>query len=129
MLECGERLPIIASLADGLGKAPFRVGEKCYDQITYPGYEHLIGEVVVQYMEPEQRFSYTWCPCAKDTTDDTPKIPTFVEFKLQKTVNGALLTVTESGFTKLPSDRCYEAYRINEQGWAEQIKNIQCYVG
>jgi hypothetical protein len=39
-----------------------------------------------------------------------------------------LLTVTESGFDKIPSDRRAEAFQRNEGGWAQQMKNIQAYV-
>jgi hypothetical protein len=34
----------------------------------------------------------------------------------------------ESGFDKRPIARRAEAFRMNEGGWAEQIKNIERYV-
>jgi hypothetical protein len=36
--------------------------------------------------------------------------------------------VTESGFDKIPSDRRLEAFRMNENGWEQQLKNIESYV-
>jgi len=39
-----------------------------------------------------------------------------------------LLTVTESGFSKIPADRRLEAFRMNDDGWAEQMKNIERHV-
>jgi hypothetical protein len=39
-----------------------------------------------------------------------------------------LLTVTESSFQKLPPKRRAEAFRMNEGGWAEQLKNIARHV-
>jgi hypothetical protein len=39
-----------------------------------------------------------------------------------------LLTVTESGFDKIPSARRAEAFRRNDGGWAQQMKNIEAYV-
>jgi hypothetical protein len=60
--------------------------------------------------------------------DFTKEEPTLVEFRLQPIAGGTLLTVTESGFDKIPSDRRAEAFRRNDGGWAQQMKNIQAYV-
>jgi uncharacterized protein YndB with AHSA1/START domain len=108
---------------------PFVPGQVSRGQITYPGYEHVKFEVVVQRMDPERFFSYTWHPYAVDSKIDYSKEePTLVEFKLEKTSGGTLLTVTESGFDKIPSNRRSEAFRMNEGGWSEQLKNIENYV-
>ena len=80
-------------------------------------------------MEPERLFSFTWHPAAIDPKMDYSKEPpTLVEFRLEKIPTGTKLVVIESGFEKLPSDRHLEAFRMNEDGWAEQIKNIESYV-
>jgi uncharacterized protein YndB with AHSA1/START domain len=108
---------------------PFVLGQISRGQITYPGYEHLQWEVVVQKMEPERIFSFTWHPYAVDPKIDYSKEPsTIVEFRLEKTTDGTLLLVTESGFDKIPSDRRLEAFRMNDGGWTEQLKNIESYV-
>ena len=98
---------------------PFVPGQVSTGQMTYPGYEHVKWEAVVQKMEPEKLFSFSWPhPKSNDKEDYTgdyssePK--TLVEFRLEKTANGTLLTVTESGFDKLPSDRRIENFRRNE---------------
>jgi hypothetical protein len=39
-----------------------------------------------------------------------------------------LLVVTESGFDKIPSGRRAEAFRMNDGGWAAQMKNIEKHV-
>ena len=49
---------------------PFVPGEVSRGQITYPGYEHLKWEAVVQKMEPERLFSFTWHPYAVDPDTD-----------------------------------------------------------
>jgi uncharacterized protein YndB with AHSA1/START domain len=114
-------------------EGPFRVGQVARGQITYPGYEHVKWEAHVEKMEPERLFSFTW-PHAKslekaDYSPDYSKEPTtLVEFRLEKTPKGTLLVVTEAGFDKLPSDRREKAYRGNEGGWTEQMKNIEDYV-
>ena len=108
---------------------PFVPGQIARGQITYPGYEHITFEAVVQKMEPERLFAYTWHPYAVDPkVDYSNEEPTLVEFKLEKTATGTLLTVTESGFEKIPSHRRSEAFRMNEGGWSEQLKNIESHV-
>ena len=108
---------------------PFVPGQVSRGQIAYPGKEHLRWEAVVQKMEPERLFSFTWHPFAIDPNEDYSKEPpTLVEFTLEKTPTGTLLRVVESGFDKLPSKRRLEAFPRNEGGWAQQIKNIAAHV-
>jgi uncharacterized protein YndB with AHSA1/START domain len=108
---------------------PFVPGQISRGQITYPGYEHVKWEAVVQKMEPETLFSFTWHPYSVDPKIDYSKeTPTLVEFKLQKTTSGTLLLLTESGFENVPSDRRPVAFRMNDGGWTEQMKNIESYV-
>jgi uncharacterized protein YndB with AHSA1/START domain len=108
---------------------PFVPGEVSRGNVTYPGYEHLKWEAVVKAMEPERLFSFTWHPAAVDPKMDYSKEPqTLVEFRLEKTADGTQLTVTESGFDKIPAGRRPEAFRMNEGGWAEQMKNIERYL-
>jgi len=109
---------------------PFVAGQVSRGHITHPGYEHLKWEAVVQKMDAERLFSFTWHPYAVDSKKDySQEPPTLVEFRLEKTANGTLLTVTESGFDKIPMDRRAEAYRMNEGGWTAQMKNVENYVG
>src|SRR5579863_9966320 len=114
-------------------EGPFVAGQVSRGHITYPGYEHIKWEAVVQAMEPERLFSFTW-PHVKSLdkadyqADYTGEPTTLVEFRLEKTANGTLLVVTESGFDKLPIDRRLEAFRRNDGGWTEQLKNIENYV-
>jgi uncharacterized protein YndB with AHSA1/START domain len=108
---------------------PFVPGQKSRGQITYPGYEHLKWEIVVQKMELERLFSFTWHPYAIDPKIDySEETPTVVEFRLEKSAKGTLLILTESGFDKIPSGRRLEALRMNDGGWTEQMKNIERHV-
>ena len=112
---------------------PFVAGQVSRGQMTYPGYEHVKWEAVVQKMEPERLFSFTW-PHPKSLekahySPDSSKDPTtLVEFRLEKTASGTLLVLTECGFNNLPGDLRLEAFRRNEGGWTEQMKNIERYV-
>lgn len=108
---------------------PFKPGEAARGHITHPGYEHLAFEANVKKMEPEHLFSFTWHPYAIDPKIDySQETPTLVEFRLEATKDGTSLRVTESGFDKIPADRRLEAFRMNEGGWAAQLKNIEKYV-
>jgi uncharacterized protein YndB with AHSA1/START domain len=105
-------------------------GQISRGQITYPGYEHVRWEAIVQKMEPERLFSFTWHPYAVEPGVDYSGEPqTLVEFTLEKTATGTLLRVVESGFSKLPDKRRLEAYRRNEGGWTAQVDNIARHVG
>jgi uncharacterized protein YndB with AHSA1/START domain len=108
---------------------PFVAVKPIGGQITHPGYEHLRMEIVIKAIEPETLFSYTWHPYAVDPkVDYTKEASTLVEFRLQATAGGTLLTVTESGFEKIPSERRAEAFLRNDGGWKQQMKNIEAYV-
>ena len=105
---------------------PFVLGEISTGHITYPGYEHLKWEAAVQKMEPERLFSFTWHPYAVDPDFDYSNEPvTLVEFRLEPKDKGTVLYLTESGFDALPKDRRFEAFRMNEDGWTEQMANIE----
>lgn len=108
---------------------PFVPGQVSRGQVTYPGYEHVKWEAVVQETEPERLFSFTWHPHAVDPKMDYSKeVPTLVEFRLEETKGGTLLTLTESGFDQIPAGRRLEAFRMNDGGWTEQLKNIESHV-
>jgi uncharacterized protein YndB with AHSA1/START domain len=110
-------------------EGPFVAGAVSRGHITWPGYEHLQWEAVVKAMEPERLFSFTWHPYAVDPKKDYSQEPqTLVEFRLEKTKQGTLLTVTESGFDKIPAARRAEAFMRNDGGWTQQMENIKRHV-
>jgi uncharacterized protein YndB with AHSA1/START domain len=110
-------------------ESPFELGKTTRGHITYPGYEHLVWEAVVVGMEAERLFAFTWHPYAVDPqVDYSTETPTRVEFRLEKTASGTRLTLTESGFDKIPAHRFADAMRMNELGWTEQMKNIERHV-
>ena len=53
---------------------------------------------------------------------------TLVEFTLEDAEGGTALTIVESGFDQIPFARRAEAFRMNTEGWAGQIKNLEAYV-
>jgi uncharacterized protein YndB with AHSA1/START domain len=50
--------------------APFVAGQLTSGHATYRGYEHLRMEIIVQTMEPEKYFSFTWHPYAIEPNVD-----------------------------------------------------------
>jgi len=107
----------------------FAVGATIRGHITYPGYEYITMEVVVERMEPERFFSYRWHPYAIDPkVDYSPEPMTLVEFTLEDAPGGTRLTIVESGFDRVPLARRAEAFRMNSDGWSEQMQNIEGYV-
>jgi uncharacterized protein YndB with AHSA1/START domain len=83
----------------------------------------------VERIEPEHYFSFRWIPYGIDADADPDNEPTtLVEFRLEASEGGTLLTVTESGFDRVPAHRRERAFRMNEGGWAAQAENVRKYV-
>ena len=111
-------------------EGPFAVGKTVAGKLTYPGFEHMQWAVDVKKMDADRLFSFTWHPYAIDPAVDYSKeTPTLVEFNLTPSGTGTRLIVTESGFEKLPANRRLEAFRMDEEGWIEQMLNIAKHVG
>jgi uncharacterized protein YndB with AHSA1/START domain len=104
----------------------FVAGEWTQGQITYPGYEHLLWNVLVERVEPERVFSFRWHPYAVEPEVDYSQEPTtLVKFELEDMDDGTLLKVTESGFDHIPQSRRLKAFRMDSRGWDEQMNNIE----
>jgi uncharacterized protein YndB with AHSA1/START domain len=107
----------------------FAEGVTIRGNLTHPGLEHVSLEIRVEHIEPERYFSYRWHPYAIDPTVDYAAEPTtLVEFVLEESQDGTVLTIIESGFDRLPLSRRDEAFRMNDRGWSGQIKNIERHV-
>jgi uncharacterized protein YndB with AHSA1/START domain len=105
----------------------FVPGQRAGGSITYPGYEHLRFEVVVEQMEPERLFSWRWQPGGNSVVD--PAEPTtLVVFELEEVPEGTRLTVTETGFDRIPVSRRAKAYRENDAGWTGQMESLRKYL-
>jgi uncharacterized protein YndB with AHSA1/START domain len=110
-------------------EAPFAEGATIRGRITTPGYEHLTGDWMVERIEPERYFAYRWHPYAVDPNVDYSQEPTtLVEFRLDDADGGTVLTIVESGFDRIPLARRAEAFRMNDGGWTQQVKNIERHV-
>ena len=107
----------------------FAAGQRVKGNITYPGYEHVVFDIVIERMEPEKLLSWRWHPAAIDNSVDYSQEPTtLVVFELKDAEGGTLLSLVESGFDKVPAARRADAFRLNSGGWDGQMENIAKHV-
>jgi uncharacterized protein YndB with AHSA1/START domain len=96
---------------------------------TQEPYRGAKFEIVVDRIEPMRWFSFRWHPFAVERDVDYSKEPmTLVAFQVEEAAGGTTLTITESGFDRLPAARRARAFTMNEQGWAAQAKLVEKYL-
>jgi uncharacterized protein YndB with AHSA1/START domain len=95
---------------------------------TQKEYEGLMWTIRVEKMEEEKLLSFRWVPYVVEDGDYSHEPTTLVEFELEKTDDGVLLTVKESGFDNIPLERRAKAFSENAKGWDLQTKLIEKYV-
>ncbi|HUY38920.1 MAG TPA: SRPBCC family protein [Candidatus Binataceae bacterium] len=92
-------------------------------------YEGTALEISVDRVEPPRLFSFRWHPYAVERGVDYSKEPTtLVVFELEEVSGGTMLTVTESGFDRIPIERRAKAFASNQQGWTAQMQLIEKYL-
>lgn len=92
-------------------------------------HEGMEFEITIEQMEPERLFSFRWHPFAVERGVDYSAEPTtLIVFILEETAEGVLLTVTESGFDRIPRARRAKAFTANEQGWSMVVRLIEEYL-
>jgi uncharacterized protein YndB with AHSA1/START domain len=84
----------------------------------------------VERVEPQSVIAFRWHPFAVDESVDYSKEPTtLIVFELTDAPGGhTQLTITESGFDKIPLARRAEAFRMNDGGWTIQTQLIEKYL-
>ena len=86
-------------------------------------------ECTVERVEPPRTFSFRWHPYAVEPGVDYSQEPTtLVMFELEEAAQGTLLTISESGFDRIPLERRAKAFAANEGGWSHQSKLIEKYL-
>ena len=96
---------------------------------TQKEFEGFAFELLIDRIEPEHHFSFRWHPYAIDKSVDYAHEPTtLVTFELSEASGGILLSVTESGFDKLPPERRAKAFAANDGGWAGQMKLVEKFL-
>ncbi len=105
-------------------KDPFVPGARVRGPVTHPGYQHLTLDITIDQVQPERLFSWKWHP-GGDTHIDPSEPMTTVVFELEDVPEGTRLTVTETGFDRIPPARRGKAFRENEDGWTGQLENLR----
>lgn len=86
-------------------------------------------QIRVQTVQPPHRFAFGWHPFAIDPAYDYSREPmTLVTFDLEELVEATRLTITESGFDRIPIERRAQAWKANDGGWSHQAKLIEKYL-
>lgn len=86
-------------------------------------------EIWIEEVVPNRRLSLRWHPFAVERGVDYSSEPTtLVSFDLEEVNDGVMLTVTESGFDRIPLERRAKAFTANEQGWGMVVTLIEKYV-
>jgi uncharacterized protein YndB with AHSA1/START domain len=89
-------------------------------------YAGLPFDITVDRIEPQRLFSFRWHPYAVEPGVDYSREPmTLIEFTLDETPDGIMLTVTESGFDAIPLERRAKAFAANDGGWTMVVRLIE----
>jgi uncharacterized protein YndB with AHSA1/START domain len=92
-------------------------------------YEGRPAELTVESIEPEKLISFRWHPFAIEPGIDYSSEPTtLIVFALKEQPGGVLLTITESGFDRIPLARRAKAFAANDSGWTTQLALIEKYL-
>jgi len=92
-------------------------------------YRHVTFAWQVERVEPLRALAFRWHPFAIDPAVDYSREPTtLVEFVLDEVPGGTQLTITESGFDRIPLPRRAKAFAANDGGWAKQTELITKYL-
>ena len=86
-------------------------------------------EFWVDQIEPMRKISFRWHPYAVEPGIDYSKEPTtLIVFELEETGAKTSLTITETGFDKIPLERRAKAFAANDGGWTMQTTLISKYL-
>ncbi|MGA8028411.1 MAG: SRPBCC family protein [Bryobacteraceae bacterium] len=80
--------------------------------------------VIIERMEPEHTFSWRWHPGSAEVDEDGS---TLVEFHLEESQDGTLVTVRETGFDRISLARRAKTVEGNERGWEMQMESLKQY--
>ena len=82
--------------------------------------------LTIERLEPPRVFGYTWP--IYGLPDGDPR-RTYVEFTLEPSGSGTMLTMVESGFAQLPDgDGHQKAYSGNTTGWTNELGELVAYL-
>ena len=91
-------------------------------------FEGMTFELYLEGIEPMRSFAFRWHPYPPPPGEEADAPTTLVVFELEDAEGGTLLTVTESGFDRIPIERRAKAFADNEGGWEIQTQLIAKYL-
>lgn len=84
---------------------------------------------LVERVEPMRRIVFRWHPFAVEPGRDYSGEPTTeIVFALAEAPGGTELTITESGFDRIPLERRAAAFAANDGGWSHQLRLVEKYL-
>ena len=119
---------------------PFVAGQKLTGKIVptvadpevakmQEAYRGFPFEFAVGRIEPMRRIELHWHPYAVDKELDYSKEPmTDIVIELREVPGGTELSLTESGFDRIPIARRARAFEMNDGGWTHQMELIAKYL-
>ena len=105
----------------------FQAGARVKLTSTHPGcgYEGMEWFLTVEKVEPPRLFSWRWSP---GQTLGKGEPSTLVEFALEETKSGTLVTITESGFDRISLPHRAKAFEENTGGWEIQANALRDHI-
>jgi uncharacterized protein YndB with AHSA1/START domain len=91
-------------------------------------YDGVAFELLIERIEPMRHFAFRWHPGVPESENLPDEQMTLVEFTLEQKADGVLLTITESGFERIPLARRADAFAGNDGGWTHQLDLIGKYL-
>lgn len=90
---------------------------------------HGRNQVYIVDAKPHEYFAYRWVPGANHFLGDVLSVPnTLVEFRIEEqTGNTCKVTLTESGFSTLPTELMEAALKQNSGGWDFMLARLIQY--
>ncbi|HSW85637.1 MAG TPA: SRPBCC family protein [Candidatus Saccharimonadales bacterium] len=83
-------------------------------------------KILVVATKPHDYFAYRWVPGANHYVGDVRDTKTtLVEFKITENNGVSTLTMTESGFSKLPAEMAKTSFKQNTDGWGFMLGRLE----
>ena len=92
-------------------------------------WEGMACDFFVERIQPMEAFAFRWHAYPEGPEQDPQgQHMTLVEFQLADADGGTLLTITESGFARVPAAFRAKAFTDNDGGWTMQLALIATYL-
>lgn len=90
---------------------------------------HGKNQIYIEAADPYDYFAYRWVPGSNHFMGDVLSVPnTLVEFHIEEQTQGSCkLTLTETGFSKLPSELFEQCFTQNSRGWEFMLGRLGKY--